>query len=176
MYRLDENGARFYGLGDLHAHGQARLVGSPAAYAGVIAGMSVPIGDDQHGLGMGHVMVMPAAFGTWTIDRMSFTGTAGYSRAIGGNSDHDHGPWPLVEPMLVSEFSWSASGDVAVARSVRAGARASGGVPIGSGDNRVVGALRVGWSGGRVTTAAELQVGLAGHPFTEGAVSTALSR
>ena len=175
VYRLEENGARFYGLGDLHVHGMAMLVGNERANAGVMLGVSAPIGDDRRGMGMGHVMVMPHAFGVWNIERVALSATAGYSRALGAGSEHDPGPWPLVEPMLVSEISWSAGGDVSVARAVRVGGRASGGISTGVGDSRVVGALRVGWRSGRVDSAVELQAGLAGDPFTvRGVVSTAL--
>lgn len=176
VYRLEENGARFYGLGDLHAHSEAILIGDAATHAGVIAAASAPIGDRQHGLGMGHVMLMPAAFGSWSFDPVRLSAMAGYSRAVGGDTDHEHGPWPLVEPMLLSELSWSAGGDVAIAHAVHGGARISGGIPIGSGDNRVVGTVRVGWHAGRIDSAAELQAGLAGDPFiVRGVVSTALS-
>jgi hypothetical protein len=176
LYRLEENGARFYGFGDLVAHAQATLVGNHQLATGVIASVSAPIGDERRGLGMGHPMLMPAAFVTWTIDRVALSATAGYSRAIGGDTDHDHGMWPIVEPMNLSELTWSASGDYAISRSVHAGARLSGGVPIGNGDHRIVGAARVAWASGRFTSGGELQAGLAGDPFTlRGVVSTAVS-
>jgi hypothetical protein len=84
--------------------------------------------------------------------------------------------WPIVEPMNMQELTWSASGEYAIAKTVRAGARFSGGVPIGNGDLRVVGAVRAAWTSGAFTTAAELQAGIAGDPFNlRGVVSTALS-
>jgi hypothetical protein len=176
-YRLEENGAKVYGFGDLSLHGQATLAGDSHASAGIVAGVTAPIGDGRRGTGMGHVMVMPALFGTYALERTSFMATAGYSRALGGDAEHDHGPWPLVEPMLMSEISWSAGGDVHATRDVRIGARFSGGIPVGApGDTRVVGAARIGWRAGRVDSAAEIQAGLAGDPFNvRGVVSTALS-
>ena len=177
MYRLEKNGASVFGAGDFMVHGQVTIVGNASAQAGIVAGVSAPLGDAMSGLSMGHVMVMPAAFGSWASGRVTVAGTAGYSRALGGMSDHDHGPWPLVEPMNMAELSWSAGGDYAIGKNVRAGARASGGVPlVDTGHNRIVGALRVGWRTGRVESGAELQAGLAGDPFTiRGVVSTALS-
>jgi hypothetical protein len=176
MYRLEENGAEFYGFGDVVVHGQATLVRAHPIHAGVIAAVSAPVGDELRGMGMGHPMVMPALFGMWMHDRVVAVATAGYSRAIGGDTDHDHGLWPLVEPMNLSELTWSAGGDYALARTLHAGARLSGGIPIGNGDNRVVGALRVAWASGRFATGAELQAGVAGDPFTlRGVVSTALT-
>lgn len=177
LYRIERNGASYYGFGDLVVHGQAALVASKRVRAGVVAGVSVPIGDEQHGLGMGHVMVMPAAFGALAIDALSLSATAGYGRALGADGGgHDHGMWPIVEPMNMSELTWSAGGDYGFGRTWRAGARVSGGVPIGGGDNRVVGTVRLGWRDGRFATAGELQAGIAGDPFTvRGLVSTTMT-
>ncbi len=175
-YRIEENGAEVYGFGDVVVHGQATLVGDHHARAGVVAAVSAPVGDDLHGLGMGHAMVMPAVFGAWTTERLALAATAGYSRAITDLGSHDHGMWPIVEPMNMQELTWSAAGDVVIVPKVTGGARLSGGIPIGNGDTRVVGAVRVGWGAGRFTTTAEVQAGLAGDPFNlRGVLSTALS-
>ena len=177
FYRLEENGAAIYGLGDVVVHGQATIVGNREARAGVLAAVSLPVGDGMRGLGMGHFMVMPAAFGAWTIDRVELVATAGYSRAF-GMGDHDHGPWPIVEPMNREELTWSAGASLAVTDEIHAGTRVSGGIPLldPMGVNRVIGALRAGWGRGRVSTGAEIQAGIAGHPFiVRGVVSTALS-
>ena len=176
MYRIERNGASYYGFGDIVAHGQAMLVGNEHVHGGVVVGVTAPVGDEQHGLGMGHPMVMPAAYGTLAHEALVVTASAGYGRAIGGGSDHDHGMWPLVEPMNMEELTWSASSDYAFEPELHGGARIAGGVPIGDGDTRVVAALRVGWLTGRFTTAAELQAGLVGDPFNlRGLVSTAMS-
>ena len=177
FYRLEKNGAEMYGQGDLTVHGQAMVVGDAHMSAGVVAGVTAPIANSQRGMGMGHVMLMPALYGAYALDRFELVATAGYSRAIGGDMDHDHGPWPLVEPMLMSELSWSAGGDVRATHDVRVGGRMSGGIAVGGpGDTRVVGAVHVGWRRGRVDTGAEVQAGLAGDPFNlRGVVSTALS-
>lgn len=176
LYRLEKNGAASYGIGDLVVHGQAALITNEHLRAGVVAAVSAPVGDEQRGMGMGHPMVMPALFAQWSMDRTGAAATAGYSRAIGGDADHDHGMWPLVEPMNFSELTWSIAGDYAITPTVRTGARASGGVPIGDGDQRVVGTVRVAWGSGRLSTAGELQVGLVGDPFTlRGVVTTALT-
>jgi hypothetical protein len=177
MYRLEKNGASLYGLGDLVVHGQVVVLRGEHAQGGVVAAVSAPLGDPSRGLSMGHVMVMPALFGTWHLDRVVLSATGGYGRAIGGDSEHDHGVmWPLVDPMNFSEVTWSVGGEVEITPRVRGGARVSGGIPIGDGEFRVVGALRAAWLRGPFTTAAELQGGIAGDPFTlRGVVSTAIS-
>jgi hypothetical protein len=79
--------------------------------------------------------------------------------------------------MNMSELTWSAGGEVAIAEGVRGGARFTGGIPVGSmpGTDRVVGAVRAAWGAGRYDTAVEIQAGLVGDPFTiRGVLSTAL--
>jgi hypothetical protein len=177
LYRLEKNGVGFYGTGDAVVHGQARIVGDHTARVGVVAAVSVPIRNNElRGMSMDHPMLMPALFGAYVIDRVELSATAGYSRAIGSSTDHDHGMWPLVEPMNMQELTWSAAGRYAITPAIETGARLSGGVPIGNGDHRLVGAILVGWKSRRLTTAAELQAGLAGDPFIlRGVVSTTLT-
>jgi hypothetical protein len=175
-YRVEKNGAVFYGAGDAGVHGAARIVGRGSADAGVALAASVPTGNEPHGMGMGHPMLMPAVFGEWSTSRVHLGGSVGYSRAIGGGSHEGHGAWPIVAPMSVSEVSWSAGADVLFGSAVTAGARGAGGIPLGSGDVRAMVAGRVAWQASRVETAFELQAGVAGDPFTvRGVVSTALS-
>lgn len=177
-YRIRENGLETYGPGDLVVNGQARLLDRGALQAGAMMAVSFPTGNALAGLGMGHDMLMPAAWGSWHRDRLFLAGSLGYSRAIVSDSEHhDHGMWPLVEPMNLSEITWSGAGEFALAPGLRAGARLSGGVPVGSlpGHDRVVGTLRVAYGEGRVDTSAELQAGLEGDPFTtRGIVSTSV--
>jgi len=176
LYRIEENGASYLGLGDIVVSGQVTVVGDHHAHAGVVAAVSAPTGDNVHGLGMGHPMVMPALFGSWMYERIALSATGGYSRAFGSTDGHDHGMWPIVEPMNMVEVTWSTAGEVAITPHVQAGARFSGGIPIGNGDHRIIGALRVGWGSGRLATAAELQAGLVGDPFNlRGVVSTTWS-
>jgi hypothetical protein len=177
-YRILLNGLESYGIGDLMLHAGAMLVHAGEVQAGVVAMVSVPTGDELYGLGMGHTMVMPSAYGVWSHAHVTLTASAGYSRALAEmEAGHDHGVWPLVEPMNMSEISWAVAGDYAFGHGMHAAARASGGHPVGNliGHERVIGALRVGWGAGRVDTAAEIQTGLVGDPFTvRGLVETAL--
>lgn len=175
-YRLLRNGQQQYGVGDLVVSGQAAIIDHHDLQAGVVAAVSIPTGDEIFGFGMGHTMLMPAAYATTQLGRITLTTTFGYSRALAAGG-HVHGMSPLVEPMNMSELTWSAGGDVALAGRVRSGLRLAGGIPVATalGTNRVVGAVRVAWGTGRLDTAAELQAGLDGDPFTlRGVLSTAL--
>jgi hypothetical protein len=176
MYRLIKNGLELYGVGDAVVHGQASLLRHGGKTAGVALAVSAPTGDPLNGLGMGHPMVMPAAYAKWSDRKVSVDGSIGYGHAFGGaQSHHSHGAWPLVEPMNLSEVTFTASGEVVLARVLRAGGRISGGVPVGDGATRVVGGVRVLWSEGRVDTAFEVQAGIAGDPFRlRGVLETAV--
>jgi hypothetical protein len=175
-YRLDKNGASRFGLGDLGVHGQARVWSAPSFETGASLAVTVPTGSGERGFGMGHVMLMPAGYAGWSSARFRVAGSLGYSRAL-GNGMHDHGPWPLVSPMMRQELSWNAGGELLLSRRISTGVRASGGIPLTDADrHRAVVAGRVAWRAGRVDSSFELQAGIAGDPFTlRGLVSTALS-
>ncbi len=177
MYRLEKNGGTFFGIGDAGVHAQATLVGDDRVSGGVAFGVSAPTGNAQRGFGMGHVMIMPALYGNLTADRVRVAASLGYSRAFADGSHGDHGPWPLVSPMLQSELTWHAGTEVRVASQVAAGIRASGGIPVADeGDARVIVGGRVAWRRRSLESALELQAGVLGDPFTvRGVVSTALS-
>lgn len=177
VYRLEKNGADLYALGDVLVHGHLMIAGDASASIGAVAGVSAPTGDSERGTGMGHVMVMPALYGAAARGKLAGSATIGYSRALGGDMDHDHGPWPLVEPMLMAEVSWSAGADIAWTPGTSTGLHFAGGIPAGAaGDTRAQVGARFAWHAGRVESAAEIQAGLIGDPFTiRGVVSTALS-
>ena len=180
LYRIYANGLANTGIGDVAASLSVTLLSSAWGMVGVMAMASAPTGEEALGFGMGHVMAMPAAYGVWNLPEVTLTGSFGYSRAlvsISGDSHHDHGVWPLVDPMNMSELTWSASAQHGLTRDLRVGLRAAGGIPIGPalGHERVIGALRVAFGHGRVETAAEVQAGVVGDPFTfRGVVETAL--
>jgi hypothetical protein len=176
VYQLKKNGLEMVGAGDAMVHGQARLLGDDRVGVGVALAVLAPIGDHQAGLGMGHPMVMPAVSGRWSDGQVAFDGSLGYGKAFGGaQSHHSHGAWPLVDPMNLQELTFTASGDLSLARALRVGGRVSGGAPIGDGATRVIGGVRVLWTEGRVDTAFEIQAGLAGDPFRlRGVLETAV--
>jgi hypothetical protein len=177
LYRILLNGLDDVGLGDVTAHASLRLHADDHLYVGTMLMVTAPTGDEIHGLGMGHTMVMPMAYGAWTTGRVTVAATAGYSRAIAQmEANHDHGVWPLVDPMNMSELTWAASLTVALGHALRGTVHVGGGIPIAlEGHQRVIGAARLGWGAHRLETAFEVQLGLVGDPFTvRGLVETAL--
>ncbi|HEY4241950.1 MAG TPA: hypothetical protein VGM88_19155 [Kofleriaceae bacterium] len=179
VYWISENGAAYNGAGDAMLHGVATIVANESAAAGVAFGAMLPTGQEMYGLGMGHVMVMPSVWGMYGAGPLRIAASVGYTRALTtlGGIQHDHGAWPLVDPMNMQEISWSAAADVAVWRKVRVGGRVAGGDPIdlATGVTRVTAGGRASWSNRRVETAVEVQAGVMGDPFTvRGVVETAL--
>jgi len=178
LYHLDANGLGGNGLGDAMIHGAATLVTSEHASFGAMAMVSVPTGDTSERFGMGAVMLMPSLWGMTTIGHVTVSASAGYSAAIGGRSDVDmHGMMALVDPMNMSEITWSGGAEYAIGAGVRAGARLTGGIPIADpgGVERVIAGGHVAWGRKQLQTSAEIQAGLAGDPFSIRAViSTAL--
>lgn len=174
LYHIDENGRRLYGAGDLALRGQATLVTREPVTAGVALHASLPTGVQRDGLGMGHVMVMPSLWGSARLGAVSLDASAGYGRALValGGAHHDHGAWPLVDPMAMQELTWSAGAAVALGACtgscVRVGAGLAGAQPFGVAMTapRVAATARLAWSTARAGTALEASAGLAGDPFT----------
>lgn len=164
-YRIVENGLTRYGISDVVLSGQATLLVRGPAMLGVALPVSLPTGDHLTGFGMGHVMLMPAVWGMAGTRYVRFGGSVGYGRAINGDTHHDHGSWPLVDPMNMQELTWTAHAYVPIGNSLQAGAKLTGGVPIGEGRNRASGGVRAIWTQGHVETAFEIQAGFAGDPF-----------
>jgi hypothetical protein len=176
LYHLVENGRTSYGFGDAMATAHVTAVASDAVDAGVAFHLMWPTGSEIAGLGMGHAMAVPSVWATWRLDRVTLRATGGYGRALIAIDDsHDHGLMPLVDPMNMQEVTWSAGAEVALDHGVRVGGRTAGGIPIGTGAFRMIGAGRVAWGTPRISTGLELQLGVAGDPFTvRGIVDTAL--
>jgi hypothetical protein len=179
LYHLTENGLDRYGVGDAAIAGHATVITTRTVDAGAALHVTAPTGAEPW-FGMSHTMVMPSVWARWRRDRLTVTATTGYCRAVaeitasGEPGEHAHGG-PIVDPMNMQELTWDAGVDVDVRGGVRIGGRALGAMPIGEGTTRVIGAGRVAWGTPRVSTGFELQLGLAGDPFTvRGVVDTAL--
>ncbi len=176
-YRLVKNGARHHGPGDLMVHGHVAIVRREHAQIGVAVGVSTPTGSRRDGLGMGHVMAMPGLWGRGALAGLTVAASFGYGRAFGADADaHQHGAGPLVDPMNFEELTWSVDASRAVARALALGAFSNGAVSLDDGGrDRVIGGVRATWIEGRVSTRADLQLGLAGDPFNvRGVVETAV--
>ena len=177
LYRITKNGATYFGPGDVMAHGQVVLAGAHAQSAGLALAVSAPTGSTRDGLGMGHVMVMPAAWASLPLGDAVIAASFGYGRAIGADGHAGHGSGPIVDPMNFSELTWSVTGDLALAPTLYAGVKFLGAFATGdTGTDRMTGGARVTWVTGRVQTSAELQGGFVGDPFNVRGVVESLVR
>jgi len=173
-YRIVRNGISASGLGDVLLQGSgAVLRGSePGRTLNVELALSLPTGDAEKDLGMGHVMVLPNIWGGWREGAFALTGRAGYGRALAGAShEHHHagGPGPIVDPMNSSELQLAAAGTVELERRLALRAGVYGAVPlgIGNGAGRAAGFVGAGLGGPRIATEAQFHWPLAGDPFTK---------
>jgi hypothetical protein len=175
LYRIFENGRDAYGPGDLMLHGSIALVDRDTVRAGLMLAGTVPTGNMYQGFGMGGPTLMPSAWASWTVRRITLSATGGWGGMLEGGMG-DHMMMTIVAPMNESELEWSAALDVPIAHGVHGGLLGEGGIPVGEpGVDRVIGAVRLAWGQGRVDTGAELQAGIAGDPFRiRGLVETAL--
>jgi hypothetical protein len=172
MYHVLENGARVDGVGDVRFHAHASIVTSGSFSAGAMMMVTAPTGSQYTGLGMGHVMVMPEAWSSWSAGRLALAGSLGYGYALGGAAAHAHhggAMWPIVDPMNASEITFGGSAMIHAANA-RAGVQASGGVPTGMGDTRLVSGVAVAWSRGWFEARLAVDRGLLGDPFGTRAV------
>jgi hypothetical protein len=177
MYRLQENGATHLGAGDVMIGADVTAVRRDRWSAGAGLGATLPTGDPNVSLGMGHPMLMPSLWGAHEAPRWRGAVAVGVGRALAElGSAHDHGAMPLVEPMNGAELTAELRGEIVPwSAPVRAIARVSGAAAIGGGTHRAYGAVGATWRRGRIDTLAEIQLGLAGDPFTiRGLVETAV--
>ncbi len=175
-YHLRRNGAAERGIGD-HALGvDALIVQAGAVRGGVTLSATLPTGDARAGLGMGHPMLMPTLWAERAGARTSLGVSLGWCGAVGGDRAHDHGAWPLVEPMCSSELMAEAHGDLALGGPLHAVGRMMLAVPLQGDATRLVATIGAGWHRPRTDTGLELQAGLAGDPFTLRALLTSALR
>jgi hypothetical protein len=168
-YRLERNGLASNGVGDIMIHAHATLVSRGTLSGGAMLMVSAPTGNDAKGFGMGHVMLMPELFGSWSSGRFVVDALAGFGYATGGASAHaEHGgggAWPLVDPMNAMEITFGLRPTYMLVSRLGIGASGHGAVPIGDGVSRFVAGGHVLWLAGRFATSFEIAGGVAGDPF-----------
>ena len=178
-YQIDRNGKTSRGFGDLMVHGAVRAYEAGAFSAGGHLMVMAPTGEAMTGLGMGHWMLMPAAWAAYAPRFVTVSGALGYARGLGGANVHaEHGgggAWPLVDPMSFSEVTFDALAMFPITKSFALGARVLGAMPLDD-DTRTIGAARISWRAGRLETLAEAQAGITGDPVKfRGLVSTSMT-
>lgn len=160
-YRIDW-GQRGTGLGDVQLALQRAVVKLGETQLGAAVSATLPTGDVRDELGMGHPMIMPAAWGRWTHGRNSLLLSIVYGSMLGG---HHHG---MVEPVVSPMNSEEVSGGM------RAGHRfgrtelamtANGAIPIGPGLARGAVGGAAHWEFGDTELGFDLSAPFGGTPI-----------
>lgn len=109
-YHLLRNGLDSSGLGDIGLEGRFLPLREQLALGGVLA-LTLPTGNADEELGMGHAMVALGVLSTAELDFLSAELILGFGQALSsGSSTHSHhasGLSPLVAPMNASELQAS---------------------------------------------------------------------
>jgi hypothetical protein len=180
VYRIVNDGVPSSGIGDVPLAARARLATFDEARisAGVGLSMTLPSGDAEKELGMGHLMLMPGVFGRGRFGRFEFSAELAYGRALGSRetpthqhhqgSDRPDGVSPLVDAMNRSELEplLAAAFDLGAPWATRAGAY--GGFPVGIDDGtaRAIAFVSIEVSLGRFGTRLQGEMPFIGEPFT----------
>jgi hypothetical protein len=177
FYRIVRNGLESRGPGDLLLDARVPLLRDDdgAVAGGVVLATTLPTGDAERDLGMGHVMPMPGLWASWAPPRAFVAAQLGYGRALGaGGHGHHGGPRPIVNPMNQSELEASASAGYLAYEWLRARAGAYGALPAGDPEGAARAAAFVGVDLliDRFDLGLEGHLPLAGDPFLAKAVVT----
>jgi hypothetical protein len=172
-YRLVRNGLSTHGLGDLAADTRVVAYQTPdrSLSVGPELALTLPTGDDDKGLGMGHVMLMPGAWLMLHLEKLSLIAQLAYGRAAislsASGHRHGGGYTPLVNPMNMQELEHALSLGYAVHPNLQLEARVLGAQPIDSalGRAREVVACGLRLYAGPVDVGFEVQVPVVGSPF-----------
>jgi hypothetical protein len=173
LYRIVRNGLRETGIGDLGLGLAAPLLRDARSQleAGPLFALTVPTGDPDKQLGMGHSMLMPGVFARLRFRNLSAQGSLQYGRAVGaagGGHAHHAGPAPLVNPMNRSELEHALVLSYAPLDLLRVVAGLYGATPVAdaAGRAREVTGLGVVLRWWQLEVRAEVQLPLVGDPFS----------
>lgn len=172
VYRIAQTGSHAYGFGDLALSARGHLYRSQDGefIAGPELAATLPTGDADASLGMGHVMLMPGAFLAWQAGPVSLIAQLAYGRALAGSSHQHHhmGPEPIVNPMNMSELTHAIGASVGLRPNLRVTGRWMGAVTLfdHGGAPREIVAPGLQLIMGAFDASLEVQVPIVGNPFT----------
>jgi hypothetical protein len=172
VYRIAQTGSHAYGFGDLALNARGNLYRSQDGefIAGPELAATLPTGDADASLGMGHVMLMPGAFLGWQANQISLFAQLAYGVALMGSSHAHHhmGPEPIVNPMNKSELTHAIGASFALRPSLRVTGRWMGATTLfdHAGAAREIVAPGLQLIMGAFDASLEVQVPIVGNPFT----------
>lgn len=173
LYRIVRNGLREQGFGDVALGGRARLLTfwQDRGALGAFVALTLPTGDREKDLGMGHVMVMPGVFARARFAPFAIATELAYGASIGAaeGEHHEHaaaGESPIVSPMNDSELEPLVAMTLALTDTFGVRGGAYGGFPLREGAARAVAFLGLDATRGAFGARVHGQLPLAGDPFT----------
>jgi hypothetical protein len=178
-YRIAQVGSHAYGLGDLALAARFNVYQTPDAHThsmpmgtlqlGPELAATLPTGDADKNLGMGHVMLMPGVFVQFQQAGWTVLAQVAYGRALGeGHAQHhDMGPMPLVNPMNQSELTHAIGVSASVHPNLRVSGRLLGAVHVFDHKGRTREILAPGLQliAGAFDVSLEVQLPVVGDPF-----------
>ena len=178
VYRIAQRGDEAIGLGDVVADARVAVLRTETgslAFGPELA-FTLPSGDPDRDLGMGHVMLMPGLWLRLAWEELSILAQLSYGRALGSSdahAEHQHhagaaGPvaTPRVNPMNGEELGHALGIRYAASPNVGLTARWLGGVPLTDDgiERQLIGAgLEI--QADPLDASVEVQVPVAGDPF-----------
>jgi len=175
FYHLVRNGQDQVGPGDPFLRGRLtfwRRSGSLRPEEGVALGaalgLSLPLGDADADLGMGHVMIHPGLWLRTTAELLRSEWTLSYGRVL-GSGEHAHGTGPLVSPMNESEATLGGALSLRIMRPLDLVASGMMALPVAAEGGEARGTVSLGMR--LLLRAVDVSVGLAlpalGDPFEQ---------
>ena len=150
------------GLGDLQLGVERAVATAGPMTLGLALSATLPTGSVRHDLGMGHPMVMPAAWARFRRDESALLATVLYGSMLG--DQHAHGmAGPLPSPMNAEEAGASLRGSHVFGRT-ELSTTISGATPIGEGESRVGFAAGARMTFGPTELGIDLSAALGGTP------------
>jgi hypothetical protein len=175
VYRLARSGDEDIGLGDMSADVKVAVFRTDVFSIGPELAVSLPTGDADRELGMGHVMAMPGAWARLDLGEFGVLAQLAYGVAFGDHDEHaDHeqhhvatsSPTPRVNPMNSSELEHGLGLRYALDPALSMTARWFGAVPLeAAGFARQIVAPGLQLTAGSLDAALEVQIPVAGDPF-----------
>lgn len=170
VYQLVRNGQDEGGIGDVFVSGRVRVWKAPAEALslGASLGVSIPTGDAERDLGMGHFMLHPGLWLGMVHGPLRSEWALGYGGVL-GSGDHAHDSGPLVNPMNSSEMSLAGTLAWTLERALelRAGAMAAVPVAAPEGEARAIVQAGLRLVLGRVDVTSMLARAVWGDPFDD---------
>jgi hypothetical protein len=164
-YRIELGSERQVGLGDVHVMGRYVALSRGETEIGGAAGVMLPVGDDEVGLGMGHWMAMAGGFVRGGSGPIRGELSLGYAGALGSAGHAEHGVlvWPPVAPMNAREVRADATVSATLWRQLGASVTSLAAIPLGDGEFIALVGGDITYRVGRVTVTAGARHGLAHH-------------